>query len=157
MAKKGRPTKLTQKLANEISETVRQGNYMETAAAYHGISKTLLYEWLKAGNRNESTLHVYFLNALQQAMADSEMHDLGKIGEASEGGDWKASAWRLERKFPKRWGRKSIHRIEDEGTETNEQKDDAADSAFNEETAHSILLEAVKRHRKDNGDGQFED
>ncbi|MBV6343589.1 hypothetical protein HWQ67_18640, partial [Candidatus Magnetobacterium casensis] len=45
-----------------------------------------------------------FSDGVQKAMASAEIRDVLIIGEASKT-QWQASAWRLERKFPKRWGR----------------------------------------------------
>ena len=39
-------------------------------------------------------------------MAESEITALRQIEKAAKSGCWQASAWRLERKFPQRWGRK---------------------------------------------------
>lgn len=102
--KEGRPTKLTPELTESICKFLRVGNYIETVCAYHSISKTTLYEWMKLGNSEDEGLHRNFLNAVGQAMAEAEMRDVQIIQKASET-DWKASAWRLERKFPTKWGR----------------------------------------------------
>lgn len=102
----GRPTKLTPAIANEILKAVRAGAYIETAAAHAGIDKTTLYLWLKNGARDESgtSEQAKFSNALKKALADAELSDLAIIGRAAMKGAWQASAWRLERKFPDRYG-----------------------------------------------------
>lgn len=115
----GRPTKLNRELLKRISDIVRAGNYIETASAHAGIDKSTLYRWLKRGAREEERLqknpkskmkasesiYVDFCNSIKKAIAESEMRDLLIIGKASEQ-DWKASAWRLERRFPERWSKK---------------------------------------------------
>jgi len=40
-----RPTKLTPAVQKKIVDAIKAGNYMETAAAYAGISKQTLYNW----------------------------------------------------------------------------------------------------------------
>jgi len=119
MTERGRPTKLTYELIEQIADLVRNGNYIETASAVAGINKNSLYRWLKRGAREEERLaknpklkgkieekiYVDFSNAVKKAMAESEADDLENIKKASRE-DWKASAWRLERRFPNRWGRK---------------------------------------------------
>lgn len=149
----GRPEEITQDKIDALLNAIRLGSYMETAAAHAGIAKSTLYDWLRKGARKESNIYEQFSNAVEKAMADSELRDVQVVDKAAQEGAWKAAAWRLERKFPKRWGRKNIHKIEEDVPEEKE----AVDSAFHEETAHSIMLEAVKRHREDNGDDQFED
>lgn len=114
-----RPTKLTPEIQVKIVESLKLGNYIETAAALAGINKTTIYEWLKRGARElervdnnpnarikrEEEPFVRFSNAVKKAQAEAEQRDLLVIAKASQN-DWKASAWRLERKYPHRWGRK---------------------------------------------------
>lgn len=102
---KGRPTKLTPELQNEICRVIRAGNYIETASAYAGISKDTLYRWLKQGKRAKRGKYRDFSDAVEKALAESEIRDVTIIAKAAED-NWQAAAWRLERKFPDRWGRK---------------------------------------------------
>lgn len=101
----GRPSKLTPELQERIISAIRAGNYMETAAAYAGISKDTLYRWLKQGARAKSGPYKRFSDAIAQAMAQSEVRDVAVIHKAAET-EWTAAAWRLERKYPERWGRR---------------------------------------------------
>ncbi|TCW39174.1 hypothetical protein EDC32_102420 [Laceyella sacchari] len=104
-SKAGRPTKLTPALQEKIVMMIRGGNYIETAAAYAGISKQTLYNWLRRGARQKSGQYREFALAVEQALAEAEMRDLALIEQAARDGKWQAAAWRLERRFPKRWGR----------------------------------------------------
>ncbi|MDQ0417577.1 transposase-like protein [Croceifilum oryzae] len=106
----GRPEKLTPEIQQKIVDSLRMGNYIETAAAYSGISKSTLYDWLKKGAREENGKYKNFSDAVQKAMAEAEMRDVAVISQASKE-NWQASAWRLERKYPNRWGRKTQHEI----------------------------------------------
>ena len=81
---------------------------METAAVFCGVSKQTLYTWLKRGNEEPNTIFEKLLDALDQAMAESEVRDMIAVNKAVEDGDWRAVAWRLERKFPRKWGKKQI-------------------------------------------------
>jgi transposase len=103
----GRPTKLTPALQDKIVQAIRAGNYMETAAAYAGIHKDTLYAWLKRGARERSPHSPYrqFSDAVEKALAEAEVRDVALIAKAAER-EWQAAAWRLERKFPDRWGRR---------------------------------------------------
>ena len=117
--KRGRPTKLDERTQEKIISAIKAGNYIETAAAYAGISKNTLYEWLKRGEREKQRveksnkakikkseeIYVIFTDAVEKALAEAEMRDVLIIGKAAEK-EWQAAAWRLERKFPDRWGRK---------------------------------------------------
>lgn len=96
---------------------VRAGNYMETAAAFAGIPKSTLYDWLRYGVddrvNNLDTAFVHFSDAVKKALAESEISDLMIITRHARD-NWQAAAWRLERKFPKRWGRKRTFVLEEE-------------------------------------------
>lgn len=102
----GRPNKLTPEIQQKIVDAIRMGNYIETAAAFAGINKSTLYDWLKKGARSKSGKFREFSNAVEKALAESEIRDVAVISAASKD-NWQAAAWRLERKFPDRWGRKS--------------------------------------------------
>jgi transposase len=115
-----RPTKLTKELHEKLLSAIRAGNYMETAAAYAGISKDTLYNWMRRGARESERLaqnprakpkkseqeFLEFSDAVEKALAQAEVRDIANIAKASDAGDWRASAWRLERKYPEKWGRK---------------------------------------------------
>lgn len=118
----GRPTKINDETIEKITRAIKAGNYIETAAAYAGIVKSTLYDWLKRGEREQQRVaqtpratvrkseeaFVKFSNAVKEALAESEMRDVLVISKAAEEGQWQAAAWRLERKFPDRWGRRKL-------------------------------------------------
>lgn len=105
-SKIGRPVLLNPELQDRICEQVRNGNYIETASAFVGVAKSTLYEWLKKGARESEGIYHEFSNAVGVAMAEAEIRDVNAITTASANGNWQASAWRLERKDPKKWGRR---------------------------------------------------
>ena len=105
-AKMGRPCKLTLELQNQIVDAIKAGAYVETAAAYAGVSKVTLYDWMKRRRRDEGKKFVDFLNAVEKALAASEIRDVMTITKAADL-HWQAAAWRLERKNPSRWGRRN--------------------------------------------------
>ena len=116
----GRPTKLTSETHARIVQAIQAGNYIETAAAYAGISKNTLYEWLRRGAREKERLasnrrarpkkaeqpYLEFADAVEKALAEAEVRDVVTVLKAADAGQWQAAAWRLERKFPDRWGRR---------------------------------------------------
>jgi len=144
----GRPTKLTSEVHARIVQAIQAGNYMETAAAYAGISKTTFFEWLRRGARERERLakdqrarpskreapYAEFAVAVEQALAAAEVRDVALIAKAAEK-EWTAAAWRLERKFPAKWGRRIAV---DEGEKRN--------------TARSALVEMMQRLREEAGD-----
>ncbi len=117
----GRPTKWNEETQAKIVQAIRAGNYIETASAFAGINKSTLYAWLKRGEREKQRVaknprnrirkseqhFVTFSNAVEKALAEAEVRDVAIIGKAAEE-QWQAAAWRLERKFPDRWGRRKL-------------------------------------------------
>ncbi len=107
----GRYTKLTYDIMNKIVILVKAGNYIETAAAACGLSKQTLYNWLKRGNKVDKNspktewIYAHFTDALMEALALAEARDLRVLDKAAANGAWQASAWRLERRNPSKWGR----------------------------------------------------
>jgi transposase len=100
--KSGRPTKLTKDAQDKIIAAMRAGAYIETAAALAGIHKDSLYEWLKRGAAQPKSEFGKFAQAVEKALAESELRDLTNILAASQT-QWQASAWRLERRYPERY------------------------------------------------------
>lgn len=120
--KTGRPTKFTPEVTSKILTAIRAGNYVETAAAWAGVNKQTIYDWLRQGAAQEDGPFREFSDAVGEALAHAEVADLSQIGEAAKRGDWRASAWRLERRNPSRWGRQetpqsvTIETDKDKGT-----------------------------------------
>jgi transposase len=106
----GRPAKLTPELQNKICDAIRAGNYLETAAAFAGIGKSTFYDWLRRGQRVSKGIYHDFSAAVEKALADAEARDVALIAKAAADGHWQAAAWRLERRFSERWGRReTVH------------------------------------------------
>lgn len=103
--KMGRPTKFTPEVTSKILAAIRGGNYIETAAAWAGVDKVTIYDWLKQGAAQDTGKFRDFSNAVAEALAHAEIADVNYVGEAAKKGDWRAAAWRLERRNPKKWGR----------------------------------------------------
>lgn len=104
---RGRPSVWTPEVERRILGAVTQGLYLETAAALAGIDKSTLHRRLKAGRRKGAkAADRDFCTSIEKALAASEARDLAVISKAAAEGQWPAAAWRLERKFPDRWGKR---------------------------------------------------
>ena len=104
--KGGRPSKLTPELQAEIVFLIKAGNFIETTCDVVGINKSTFYAWMKLGDAStRPDKYTKFRDAVVNAQAFSEARDVAIIAKASED-DWRASAWKLERKFPDRWGKR---------------------------------------------------
>lgn len=105
----GRPSKLNPALQETICKSLSIGNYLETAAAVSGVSKSTVYDWLKRGAREKAegkkSPYTAFSDAVEKAQAQGEQRLVLIIAKASEE-HWQAAAWHLERKYPSKWGRR---------------------------------------------------
>jgi len=99
------PIEITPELQELIVGALKTGNYLETAAALAGINPDTLREWIKKGKRGDPR-YAELAEKITQAIATSEARDLAVIGKAANE-YWQAAAWRLERRFSERWGRKN--------------------------------------------------
>lgn len=107
----GRPTSLTHEVSETIMAAVRVGNYLETAAALAGISVSTLRKWMRDGARDRKagneTANAAFSAGVKKALAQAESESLQRVDKASEI-VWQAACWRLERRWPDRWGRERV-------------------------------------------------
>jgi hypothetical protein len=95
---------------SRIIEAITAGNYNEVAARYAGISEKTFYNWLARGEAGEDG-YVQFLQSVKNAQAQAEVRDVALIARAAET-NWQAAAWKLERKYYQRWGRKDRMMLE---------------------------------------------
>jgi len=103
-----------------LMQSIKAGAHTETAAAFAGIHRVTFYRWLKRGQaeikrvtetpraryRKSEAKYVELCNAIDHALAACEIGDIIITSKASQQGDWKAAAWRLEHRFKDRWGTK---------------------------------------------------
>ena len=108
---------MTPEVQERIVSAIRAGNYLETAAAYAGVTTQTLHSWrvratkeresIASGNKareNESKF-LDFLDAVERARAEAEVRTVALIQQAAPN-SWQAAAWYLERSHPKRWARR---------------------------------------------------
>lgn len=107
----GRPSKLPEVEDKIIDILKTTGCYKDTAAWYAGITPSTLVNWLKKGRDEEEGPYHDFFIAVEKAQAEADAKDLQIIRDAALKGNWQASSWRLERKNPRKWGRKDANRM----------------------------------------------
>ena len=131
----GRPTKLTPRLQEVITQAVSLGVPVVSAGLYAGVSKACILQWLQRGqgthpDRPATRAYVDFVDAIEKARAQDEVRRVARLEQAASGGaityektttypdgrvtrevrlseaQWTADAWVLERSRPESWGRK---------------------------------------------------
>ena len=115
MTKMGRRTKLNKARKDAIVEALEMGATYQIASENAGVSKSTLWNWLKRGEEEKTGNFSDFLNAVKKAEAKSALKALRTINIASNEGDWKASAFLLERRH--NFKRDSQHVRSDQITE----------------------------------------
>ena len=103
----GRKPKLTKQLIENIGLALQNGNYVETACDYVGISTTTLYRWLQESEQEGAKPLLRELSdTIRKSRAQAEMRNVVRIQKAAED-SWQAAAWWLERSQPKKWSKQT--------------------------------------------------
>jgi transposase len=113
----GRPTDLTPEVIEDVRRLLPISLYLETVGNYIGVSRMTIHRWSKRGRQEEKRLrnprakpkpseaiYLQFCYAYKKGLAEGELYDAGVVKQAAAT-QWQAAAWRLERRFPERWGR----------------------------------------------------
>lgn len=111
-----RPLVLDPEIRKAVIQALEAGNYMETAAEYAGIHKSVLFDWLAWGREARQQIqdgteirpngHAYaeFTDEVEKAMARVEVQSVAVIRRHAVD-NWQAMAWYLERTRPRKFGR----------------------------------------------------
>lgn len=104
-AERGRPTKFTEGTRKKILNGIAMGATYELAAQYGGVAYNTFNEWMKKGEAEEDGEYRDFYEAIKQAEGKAAVGWLAKIEKAASDGSWQAAAWKIERRYPKEYGR----------------------------------------------------
>ena len=96
MSNAGRHTKKTPEIRTKILNAISEGNTHKVSCALAGVSTTHFYDWIQADAE--------FSDDVKAAEAISEAFHVEQIRNATNS-NWQASAWMLERRNNKEWGR----------------------------------------------------
>lgn len=116
-----RPTKLTADSQKRIIDAIVLGATYEMAAQYGGVSYNTFNSWMlracvelerleypHAQRNKDEDLYVSFYEAVKDAEGRAVVGWLGKIERSANDGNWQAAAWKLERRYPRDYGR-TVH------------------------------------------------
>lgn len=114
-----KPLEITPQVHNKIVLLIKKGNYVNVAIRASGISMKTFLRWMEKASLDnirkcktkedlkEIEPYVRLAHDVHQASAEAES-DLLEVVQGATQQDWQAARFILERKFPKRWGRKNI-------------------------------------------------
>ena len=94
----GRPSKRTPEREARLLSALSAGNTRLHACRYAGISDETFANWQRR--------YLDFLDAVKKAEADAIVRHVANIAKAAQDGQWQASAWWLERRYPAEYGRR---------------------------------------------------
>ncbi len=91
-----RPTKYTPETVKKITQAIELGATYELACGYAGISYDTFNTWRQTKAK--------FSEAIKEAEGKASVKWLARIEQATSE-HWQAAAWKLERRYPKDYGR----------------------------------------------------
>ena len=112
-----RPTLLDDEKLETIVEALRNGTAAAHAIRAAGVAKSTYYSWLTRGREERDRRNaglkpdtkeepfLDFLDATEKAEAEGAALHMQNIAQTALNGTWQASAWILERRFPRDYGR----------------------------------------------------
>lgn len=120
---------MNEDVIKRIEQALQIGATYEDAARYGGISYNSLRNWLIRGEREierrdagkvnanaklykDEQKYVDFVERIRNAEGASVVGWLAKIEAAIKEGQWQAAAWKLERRYPKAWAKRTYAKIE---------------------------------------------
>ncbi len=89
----------------KLTTAIRLGSTFRLACLYAGITEETFNQWR----------HKYpvFSEQIKEAEGAGATTWLAAIEKAAQEGNWQAAAWKLERKYPREYGRRVIQSFED--------------------------------------------
>ena len=101
-----KPAALSPECQQSIIELLSRGNYLSTACEASGITYNGFRWWQVRWEQGDKDAQKYddFFKAIKRASAIAEVDALDVVRNGNPA--WQGNGWFLERRFPKRWGRK---------------------------------------------------
>lgn len=96
----GRKTKYTAEVREKFREALSIGASRDVACKYAGINISTFYQWMATKED--------FSELVKSAESHGVVTWLQVVEDAAKQGQWQAAAWKLERLYPERYGRRAI-------------------------------------------------
>lgn len=132
----GAPPKLTKETQDKLVKAILSGATYDLACCYAGISYQSFRNWMIKGeqqqNKKNGDRFFEFFDAIKRADGKHAMNCLKMIDMASIS-NWQAAAWKLERRYPKDYAKRTY--------ESTIKNDPDADDEFDPATASTEELE----------------
>jgi len=103
----GRPSKLTPEIRQNLAHAISVGATYELACVYAGIDYSTFRRWMLKGEEQAKGDHREFRDAVKRAEGEAVVRLLSIIELAAKD-QWQAAAWKLERRYPESYGRRTV-------------------------------------------------
>jgi hypothetical protein len=105
----GRPSLLTDEVAEMLVTMLRSGNYVHVAIRAAGIASQTFGLWMKRGlsEKPKDAPYRELRQRVERARAEGQVRHVALIARAADE-DWRAASWLLERQYPELWGGVSV-------------------------------------------------
>ena len=125
MPRMGRPTSLTEELVAQLCSSLEMGNTITVACGAVSLERSLFYKWMARGRTEDALIRrgvlpkprpqeaafFHMFRAVERSLHVAEEQDVACIAAAARI-DWRAAAWKLERRAPQRWSNQRHEVIE---------------------------------------------
>ena len=101
----GRPSKLEPQYVDQFLRALRMGNYRQVSAEWAGLGYRTVCEWMDKGKTDPDSKYGVFRRQVIEAERSAEIQMVGLLIKGAQSNAKHAVDF-LERKFPKRWGKK---------------------------------------------------
>ena len=121
----GRKPKLTAALIDLAGSLSTEGKLDVTIYKAMNVASVTFYRWQSEGEKAKAGLKAQFTDALRDGRELYQQSLLEGIEKQGHAKDWKALAWILERRWPHRYGQRSVVGVKDTGRGKLEDPEDA--------------------------------
>lgn len=130
----------------EFLHYLERGNYIETSLNLVGLTRQAWRKYVNHAKYGEEP-YTTIVVAARKAIAKAEADGLVTIRNAEAEGDWKAAAWRMERRGG-RWGNKSTVNLKHSGTVAVNVDHKLLQDPDARAEAYQLLLEKAKKAKE---------
>lgn len=158
MASRGRPTLCTPETTRKATDALRLQAPYWLAARYAGIGESTFMAWMARGRADTEadidSPYRDFLEEVHNASSQGAIGELAMIEKAAKDGEWRAAAWKLERRYPEDFGRRPQALIPN-GARVSAGTDEEARVSLNSLTdAELVQLDAMTKRLRLPGMGE---
>lgn len=102
----GRPSKLTPEVQAKFLQGLKLGLTYRLAASFAGVGESTVHRWIARGDTEIDGPYRAFRESIKEAEGVHAAQIMARIIKAADNGNWQASAWILERRYPDDFGRR---------------------------------------------------